>query len=326
LDATLIEAKTPNRNLRSKALVNQLKKKAATYLDKLNWQETDIDQKLSPKAKVNKLLVSPKDSDAQITTQKNQKSRLAYKGHITVDGGKARIVTALKLTGGAYPEEHLLWQLSCRHELATKVPLKYLSADTRYSTIDNLRFLKAKGILPAIPTRKGGRLPSGGFKRDLFNYNTAADKFICPNKKELLPASPVGKWKTYRSKKSDCTCCALNTKCLSPKAKRRTIMVNTAESIVQWAMLMLKTPMAKKLLKKRKVYPETIFANAKTFHGLNKAKFKGRWKVEIQALMTFAAINLKKLVKYADNKTSSPAQQLRTTLKPLLLSPMVVYF
>ncbi len=62
------------------------------------------------------------------------------------------------------------------------------------------------------------------------------------------------------------------------------------------------------MLKKRKVYPETIFANAKSFHRLGKAKFKGRWKVEIQLLMMMTATNLKKLVKYGGKRVDDTRQ------------------
>ncbi len=86
--------------------------------------------------------------------------------------------------------------------------------------------------------------------------------------------------------------------------------------IFSWARASLATPIGKRLKKLRSIYPETIFANAKEFHGLSVAKFKGRGKVEIQLLMTMAAINLKKLVKYG-GKSRISGRIIKTN--PLLL-------
>jgi len=45
---------------------------------------------------------------------------------------------------------------------------------------------------------------------------------------------------------------------------------------------------------------EGIMGQAKTYHGMSKAKFRGLNKVEIQFLLTATALNLKKMVKMLD--------------------------
>lgn len=47
---------------------------------------------------------------------------------------------------------------------------------------------------------------------------------------------------------------------------------------------------------RRKTLIEVLFGIAKTFHGLSRAKMRGLEKMEIQALLTASALNLKKLV------------------------------
>ena len=47
---------------------------------------------------------------------------------------------------------------------------------------------------------------------------------------------------------------------------------------------------------------EGIMGQAKTYHGMAKARFRGLAKVEIQFLMTATALNLKKMVKMLDIK------------------------
>ena len=45
---------------------------------------------------------------------------------------------------------------------------------------------------------------------------------------------------------------------------------------------------------------EGIMGQAKTYHGMAKARFMGITKVEMQFLMTATALNLKKMVKMLD--------------------------
>lgn len=47
----------------------------------------------------------------------------------------------------------------------------------------------------------------------------------------------------------------------------------------------------------RKTVIEGLFGQAKSFHGLARAKLRGIEKIEIQVLLTATALNLKKLVK-----------------------------
>jgi hypothetical protein len=49
--------------------------------------------------------------------------------------------------------------------------------------------------------------------------------------------------------------------------------------------------------RQRKVYIETTFAWAKDIHGLRRAQWRGKRKVQIQVWLTAAAMNLKKLAK-----------------------------
>lgn len=49
------------------------------------------------------------------------------------------------------------------------------------------------------------------------------------------------------------------------------------------------------MLRQRQIVSERIHADAKEKHGFAKAQFRGRAKMQIQALLTAATLNLKKL-------------------------------
>lgn len=59
----------------------------------------------------------------------------------------------------------------------------------------------------------------------------------------------------------------------------------------------LATEEGKRRLSQRKVYVETVFAIAKDRHGLRRAQWRGKWKVQIQVWLTAAAMNIKKLAR-----------------------------
>jgi len=49
------------------------------------------------------------------------------------------------------------------------------------------------------------------------------------------------------------------------------------------------------LYKRRKI--EVKFGEAKKHHGMTRARYKGKWRVSIQVLMSFIVMNLKRVVK-----------------------------
>lgn len=158
-------------------------------------------------AKVNQRLAHPKDPDAHTVSRENMKTKLCYKGHIAVDSGQARIITAAALTGGAISDQHLLVGLLSEHEDLVGRP-RYAVADQKYGTTANFRILKVKGIKPVIVPQSGGG-PRSGLSNDNFVYDSSKDVFICPAGNMLKPAKRLKGWKPYRALRSDCRRCPI---------------------------------------------------------------------------------------------------------------------
>jgi|GEM_PF-6800304 len=49
-------------------------------------------------------------------------------------------------------------------------------------------------------------------------------------------------------------------------------------------------------MRKRKVWVEPLFAEAKAWHGLRRFRLRGLWRVNCEALLTAAGQNLKRLL------------------------------
>ena len=82
------------------------------------------------------------------------------------------------------------------------------------------------------------------------------------------------------------------------KAGRSVIRYDRQDAL-DFVLAHLKTKRAKRTIKQRKVYAETIFAEAKNSHGLRRAICRGLDKVTIQALLTCAVQNIKRLIKHS---------------------------
>jgi hypothetical protein len=67
----------------------------------------------------------------------------------------------------------------------------------------------------------------------------------------------------------------------------------------------------------RKTVLEGLFGEAKRCHGLRRAKQRGVEKVEIQALLTAAALNIKRLLKGLENATGGAKSRLASGLSNL---------
>lgn len=308
VDSTLIDSAASYRGgsaVRSRCLVEELNNAADEFVEQVFEQNTEDlpdeekdsnDPGPATNVKTNEMLASPTDPEANIVRRGSLNPRLCYKGHFLVDGGAPRIITAAVLTPGMEHDAHLLWPLLAEASSLVGTPTM-LSADMGYSTADSYRLLKVKGIAAVIPKKPTSK-PNREVPKTVFIYNKDTDTFTCPEGKTLSRSSIRSNSINYRSKKKDCKNCPIKEKCITGKAKTRTVTRSKDEPIFEWASEHLQTQRAKAALRRRKIWPETAFADAKNNHGMSKAKHRGKWKVEIQVLLTAAVINIKKLVRY----------------------------
>ena len=65
--------------------------------------------------------------------------------------------------------------------------------------------------------------------------------------------------------------------------------------------LLDENPERKEALKKRPMI-ERRFGGGKKWHGLGRARYRRKWRVAIQAIMTFLVMNVKRMVKLLEIK------------------------
>ena len=104
-----------------------------------------------------------------------------------------------------------------------------------------------------------------------------------------------GKVVTYRAKASSCRACELRERCTSNKAGRN-LRRGPLEEYVELVRAYRGTEHYEKALRKRAVWVEPLFGEAKEWHGMVRFRLRMLEKVNIEALMVAAGQNTKRLV------------------------------
>jgi hypothetical protein len=245
----------------------------------------------------NKRKRSRTDPDASVINHMNLGVHLAYKTHIAVDDHPARVITAVVATPGETADEHILGELLRQNRRRLGRLPKEVVADARYGTKDIYRGLEERGIHAVIPDRMGPKLhPGGVWTIREFKYDTERDAYECAAGQWLphVYTRPSEQMSEYIAPPDVCAGCEFRARC-APSGKPRHLRRSFERGFVEDAQARLQTDAGKTLFAKRKHYVETQFALAKDLHGLRRAQWRGRSKVQIQGWLTAAAMNLKKL-------------------------------
>lgn len=105
----------------------------------------------------------------------------------------------------------------------------------------------------------------------------------------------------YHSKSADCESCAIKSTCAAkPKRSKKIRMIT--RNVHKELFDLVKENMQKELfqdnLVERMWKMEGIISEAKNQHCLNRAKYRGLMKTQIQAYMVASALNMKRLVAF----------------------------
>lgn len=220
---------------------------------------------------------------------------LSYKAHVASDTNG--FITAVLASPSALHDTGAVPELVEANEKILGSP-DFIAADKKYGSEECLRYLQEKGIKTAIkPETKNNR--PGYFSKEEFKYDRDKDIYTCPNGKTLKRKAKNHKLNRikYCANLNDCIACPLKDKCITPNTKDFRFITKYDSSTYDNACEWYSSDHGQNLQKLRKTVLEGIMGQAKEYHGMNKAKFRGIDKVQIQFLLTATAINLKKMIK-----------------------------
>jgi transposase len=239
--------------------------------------------------------VSPTDLDAT-PMRTGTGTALGYHDHYVVDGGQARIILAALVTPADVmenvPLRDLLWRVSFRRKLRPHQVI----GDTTYGTIENIVAVEDAGIRAVFPL-PGFDRRTPFFGRDKFTYDAEADLYHCPGGETLRfrKHKYTERVRVYQALASRCTVCSLKAQCTGSTTGRQ-VKRSFDEEYLTRVRAYHMTETYRKAMRKRQVWVEPLFAEAKVWHGLRRFRLRGLESVNIEGLLVAAGQNLKRFL------------------------------
>jgi transposase len=224
-------------------------------------------------------------------------TRLGYKTHYVVDGGKARIILAALVTPAevrdTQPAADLLWHACFRWGLRPR----QVTGDKLYATFELIAALEDAGVRAYVPLPDWDRRP-GFYGPSRFVYEPERDAYRCPQGHALRRhhvSNRIEAW-IYRADTAVCAACPVRAAC-TPSRLGRSLSRSFWAEYLDRVRAYQGTPAYEQALRKRSVWVEPLFGEAKAWHGLRRFRLRRLPKVNTQALLTAAGQNLKRLLR-----------------------------
>jgi transposase len=239
--------------------------------------------------------VSTTDPDAA-PMRTDSGTALGYHDHYVVDGGKRRIILAVLVTPADVmenvPLRDLLWRVCFRRKLRPH----QVTGDTTYGTTENIVAVEDAGIRTFFPLPDfDQRTPY--FGKSKFAYDSERDAYRCP-RGELLPRRKTKFTEeevVYRADAATCNACPIKAECTASD-HGRIVHRSFHAAYLKRVRSYHATEAYRKVMRKRQVWIEPLFAEAKEWHGLRRFRLRGLLNANIQGLLIAAGQNLKRFL------------------------------
>jgi transposase len=240
--------------------------------------------------------ISTTDPDATPMGLKGGGVHLGYHVHYVVDGGKRRIILAALVTPSEVMDNQPMLDLLWRVRFRWKLRPRQVTGDTKYGTIENIKAIEDQDIRAYVPLPDWEHMtPYYGPSK--FVYDAAHDCYICPNG-QLLHLTRIesrAEKVEYSADAATCNACPLKAQC-TPSDHGRQVHRSFHAAYLERVKGYHQTEAYHKAMRKRKVWVEPLFAEAKDWHGMRRFRLRRLWRVNCEALVTASGQNLKRLL------------------------------
>jgi hypothetical protein len=190
------------------------------------------------------------------------------------------------------PMRDLLWRVCFRRKLRPS----QVTGDTTYGTVQNIVALEDAGIRAYVPL-PGFDRRTPFFGKSEFAYDAERDEYRCPQRQPLKrEAAKYGEEVVvYRAPAATCNACPVKAKCT--KSQHGRIVHRSFHAVYLEKVRGYHTTEAyEKAMRKRQVWVEPLFAEAKEWHRLRRFRLRGLENVNIEGLLVAAGQNLKRFL------------------------------
>lgn len=219
--------------------------------------------------------VSSTDPDATPMSRFNgDKAKLGYHTHYVVDGGKARIILAALVTPASIMDNTPMLDLARWVRFRWRVFPRIAVGDTKYGTTVNIVGLERDGVQAYLPMPDFSQR-SGLYSIDQFVYDGERDIYLCPQGQELPLHTRRASEEVfvYRARAVICNACPVKAACTTSNSGRhlfRSFFYRELDRVTSYYA----TEAYKKAMRKRQVWVEPLFGEAKQWHGLTRFRLR----------------------------------------------------
>jgi len=291
------ESRIPREQLAEAAQVHQTVRKYLQEVEQQNPVEEPVHEQDQ---------VSTTDPDSTFATKGGTPARMGYYDNYLIDNASCVIdgvqATAARMSQETVAAQDMLTRFAAwqRREPAS------LAADTTYGNGEFLQWLADRSITPYMRTRDSiHRKNSPFFGPERFTYQPEHNRYICPAGQVLNYGGRNLRNRTYAyiGTRKRCGACLLKAQCTS--GAFRFLAIHMDEPARQRARELAKTPEFAKAQRQRKKV-EALFAELKNQIGLRRLRLRRLKFVREQFYLAAVAQNLKRLVRFLNQPTSSP--------------------
>ena len=255
------------------------------------------------------LRMSTTDPDASPMHQKKRStSRLGYMTHYVVDGGKARVILNVLVTAAEVTENLPMQEMLFGSAFRWRLRPRSVTGDAAYGTRENIAAIESAGIraYTALPDQQKR---TSLFTIEDFLYDAQRDLYTCPQGETLRRRGydHRGGYVRYAASASSCNPCPLKSRC-TKGPKGRWVSRDLQEEYLERVRAYRRTEAYRKALRKRAVWVEPLFGEAKEWHGSRRFRLRGLEKVNSEALMIASGQNVKRLVAFGSRRPRRVAQ------------------
>lgn len=297
IDSTHVKASANKRKYAKKVVRKETRAYEEKLQEELNLDREENGKKPFPPEKfereeMKEMKESTTDPESGYYVKDERTKQFAYSFHAATDE-KGFVLGAI-VTPGNVHDSHLLQPLVEKVIAHVGKPVA-VAADAAYKTPAITNYLLENQMLPVLPYTRP-KTKEGFFRKHEYVYDEYLNAYICPNN-QLLEYTTTTKegYRQYKSKPVVCANCPFLSQCTESKNCTKLIQRHIWEGYVEEAEHLRHHNEVKEIYAKRKETIERVFADAKEKHGMRWTTLRGLKKLSMQAMLTFAAMNLKKL-------------------------------
>jgi len=301
IDATHIKASANKKRAVNEEVKVQAKQYHAELMEEINKDREahgkkplkDDDDDDAPPTK--NVKTSTTDPECGLFHKGEHEKMFAYTTHVACD--KHNFILGCDVSAGNV-HDSVMFDVLYRDVLARFPEIEMAALDSGYKTPWIMKQIFDSGRKASTPYKRP-MTKEGFFKKYEYVYDEYFDCILCPAN-QVLKYSTTNRegYREYKSDPKTCANCPSRQKCTESQNCQKVVTRHVWDDYMDLAEDVRHSPEGKEIYTMRGQTIERVFADAKEKHFMRYTHYRGLAKLRMQALLTFAAMNLKKMAKW----------------------------